>query len=243
MAWSHSSLALPVSSSIIFPSPLPRLYAPFEYVPFPRPILHRQPLAPDLQQHNIGCKVVTSAPLKGTLSDKRSAHLQYIFSVPQCLQFTRGSTIPVSLSIISTDVNILATSPASSSLVVRLDRYISLDPTVYLDALTLYNSWESSPEEMCRAKWLEPVIEEMNNGQPKLTFHGELHVPKDIPPNCEIMNLRLEYTISVYPSKFSGFSPATSLSKAVLSERIEIIAPRPACVLDSLNTAPPEYST
>jgi len=218
-----------------------KLYAPFEYVPLSRPSPRELSVNPSLSpgKETSGWKTLISSPIKGSLSDKRRAHLNCTVSLPQPLQYTRGFTIPVSFTVTSMDTNVLDIIPASSSPILRLDCHTSLDAMISLTALSSFDSWESPPEEVCRATWSERNVEEWN-GQPKLVFNGELRVPEHIPPNCNIINFQLEYAISLYPTKFEGFTPAISLSRPILSERVEI-ATALAYVSHSLNAEPPEY--
>jgi len=216
-----------------------KLYVPFKYAPLSMPSPRSLPTNLSSGQGNPAWKTLIASPIKGLLADGRWAHLQCTVSLPQPLQYTIGFAIPISCTVTSTDTNILDIIPASSSPTLLLNRRTSLDAMVSLTALTTFDSWESSPEEVCRATWSHPVVEE-SNGQLMLVFGGELLVPEHIPPNCNILNFQLEYAISLYPTRFAGFTPAVPLSRSILAERVEV-ATALAYIPHSLYSEPPEY--
>lgn len=227
-----------------------RLVVPFTYTPQARPAqpsilrqiayLENSPLAgPDGDPD--GWR--TSQPVKicGKIFNARSIEVTCTLSIARPLCYTRGTAIPLTMTISSSDSQALdlLSSPIAPS--VRLLRLAEFSPTILSSATKVVGPWEAKPEIVGDAVWwLVPDVSGAAAEETSRCLHGEIKIPEDAPPNCRILNFQLQYAVALFPFKAVAFTPAVLHTSQLHSENVEIVTvhaqgPRPVAYL------PPQY--
>ncbi|KAJ3830104.1 hypothetical protein EV361DRAFT_923544 [Lentinula raphanica] len=212
-----------------------------------------------------GWYTLPSAQIYGTLFKNRVVEVTLKLSLAQPLSYTRGSVIPLSLTLSSTDSQALDLLSSRQALTVRLRRKIISNRA---QNLAEYNaSWtpgvfSTEPViDIADAVWWQHPDSEDTTPSAGITMasdaatiqsktrlyrelEGEILLSRHLKPTFHISHFRVEYSVVVLPFNTTGFVPSTSSQRfhngPILEQRVEIMTrfpqgPRP------ISHSPPEY--
>ncbi|KAJ7592897.1 hypothetical protein C8J56DRAFT_1045349 [Mycena floridula] len=189
--------------------------------------------------------------VRGTIFSSRNIQLSCKLCLATPLAYTRGTAIPLSLSIRSTDRQGLDLLSNPKAIKVKLSRALDLhdqrshhlNSTARGDVKAL-NSWTHTlPKhditDIGLANWWPSEEGAQANDDDERIFSGEILLPKALKPSCAISHLKLYYTVSLMPFEVVGFV-SSATTTPLLEQRVEIVTtfakgPRP------LVYSPPNY--
>ncbi|GBE88581.1 hypothetical protein SCP_1303980 [Sparassis crispa] len=186
-----------------------------------------------------GWKTLPPVKLRGKIFKSIAVEAACTLSLARPLCYTRGTPIPLMLTIESADQQALDLLATRHAIVVRLVQRTSF-------GTTMPGFRETSAEEqplkevrsrsIGRAVWWPPENEvQLPN---RRTLAGEIHIPEAVSPRCHILNFNLDHMVVIEPFQAVGFIP--SEKKPLLRESVEIVTafaegPRPRAYM------PPHY--
>ena len=189
--------------------------------------------------------------LRGRLFDNRIAEVQCTLSVALPLCFTRGTAIPLFISITSHDRQALDLLASPGCIKVQLHRHMR-----YAD-ISSFNSRGGGGGKQPQPKsivtecgsafwWPTKGLNDTYNAQTdwgSKTFAGELRLSKFSLPSCETPYLAITYILSLQPfHQVVGFRPTSEDLNAALIEVPLSIATLPAKGPPARCYSPPSYS-
>lgn len=186
----------------------------------------------------------TAPPVKvqGTVFSIRDVEILCRLSFAKPLCYTRGSVIPLSLSLSSTDTQVLDLLSAKA-ITVRLKRVLKFRVKTAGPDENLYGQWslemKDDVEEMTSAVWW-PSAEGAQTNLNERQFSGEIQLAKGLKPSCAISHLKLFYIVVFLPFEATGFTSANN--GPLLEQTVEVATlyakgPRP------ITYSPPNYAT
>ncbi|KAJ8494406.1 hypothetical protein ONZ45_g13242 [Pleurotus djamor] len=223
------------------------LTTPFGYVPTSRPdvpselrqLAYEQncPSLPGPEADPEGWLSMPTIPVRGMVFNSRHLEARCTIAIAKPLCFTRGSVIPLSLSMDSMDVQALDLLAQSKSIVVCLRRRVK-----YYNTPSPLNrpevSWKETVEDVGRAVWWPSLN---GRGDDFIRYlDGEIKLAKDLKPSCSIAHFSVSYSVDICPFDSPGFS--SSHTERLHSQVVDIATmyargPKPR------SYAPPNYSS
>ncbi|KAJ3987412.1 hypothetical protein F5890DRAFT_1405227 [Lentinula detonsa] len=208
-----------------------------------------------------GWYTLPSAKVHGTLFKNRVIEVTLKLSLAQPLSYTRGSVIPLSLTLSSTDSQALDLLSSDRALAVRLRRKVTSNRAQNLAEFNApWNATQGAVStepiiDIAGAVWWQrPGSTSSNETGINSTMlskvilykelEGEILLSKSLKPTFHISHFGIEYYIVVLPFDTTGFVPSTSAQKIhngpIIEQRVEIMTmfpkgPRP------ISHSPPEY--
>ncbi|KAF8905075.1 hypothetical protein CPB84DRAFT_1845157 [Gymnopilus junonius] len=154
------------------------------------------------------------------------------------LSYTRGSLIPLSLRLESSDQQALDLLSASKAIVLRLRRRIknNWESEHALDPL----SWKDTVEDSQLAVWWPSAEKPDASSIPTRFVNGELHLRSDVKPSSAMANFRIEYSVVLFP--FDSAGAVILHADPLIHQQVDIVTafapgPRPRM------SAPPGYES
>ncbi|KAH8102043.1 hypothetical protein BXZ70DRAFT_999481 [Cristinia sonorae] len=214
---------------------------------------HGHPI-PGPDQDPEGWESLTSVDVGGTVFSTRAVDAKCRLSLAKPLSYTRGTVIPCSLCIECSDAQALDLLSMPQAIDIRLLRHISKVTTEVVSKSTGKSKYavdfEQTAQEIRSAVWWLSYDDSYRR-----VLCGEIHLPKDLKPNCRIgkfdLHVRsipsdcsLSYTVEMFPMKAIAFSSHETTAAALLVQPVEIVTaysagPRPRTYSPSL---PPGYN-
>ncbi|KAJ4494744.1 hypothetical protein C8J55DRAFT_497540 [Lentinula edodes] len=202
-----------------------------------------------------GWYTLPSAKVYGTLFKNRIVEVTLKLSLAQPLSYTRGSVIPLSLTLSSIDSQALDLLSSRQALTVRLRRKVTYKRAQNLAEINApWNSvipTDPTVEFADAVWWQRPGSVNLNETGPMPVktrlyreLEGEILLPKSLKPTFHISHFGIEYYVVMLPFDTTGFVPSTPAQKfhngPILEQRVEIVTmfpkgPRP------ISHSPPEY--
>ncbi|KAJ3785368.1 hypothetical protein GGU10DRAFT_355079 [Lentinula aff. detonsa] len=208
-----------------------------------------------------GWYTLPSAKVNGTLFKNRVIEVTLELSLAQPLSYTRGSVIPLSLTLSSTDSQALDLLSSHRALAVRLRRKVTSNRAQNLAEFNApWNATQGAVStepiiDIAGAVWWQRPGSTSSNETginpttlSKVILHkeleGEILLSKSLKPTFHISHFGIEYSVVVLPFDTTGFVPSTSAQKIyngpIIEQRVEIMTmfpkgPRP------ISHSPPEY--
>ncbi|KAJ7726539.1 hypothetical protein B0H16DRAFT_1592562 [Mycena metata] len=158
-----------------------------------------------------GWETLPAVTVKGTVFNDRAIEVQCVLSLSKPLSYTRGSSIPCSITYLCRDPQALNLLCTPRSIDVRLQRQVN-----YHTSLSRTGSWagEAAPfrsasenEDSGRAVWWQ-VDNGPRHGEFVKTFHGEIWLAKTLKPTSAISHFAVTYFVVAMPFEVTGFSSA-----------------------------------
>ncbi|KAF8908137.1 hypothetical protein CPB84DRAFT_1822211 [Gymnopilus junonius] len=191
------------------------LSAPFAFIPLttppPLPPLRRlayqegTPLLgpkvdPDGWHHN------DSVQIQGVLFNNQSAKVECKLFLSKPLSYTRGSIIPLCMTLESDDKHALDLLSAPKSIAVRVRRRIRYAPTP--QKLFEASNWRDEVDHSQRAVWWPATNSAGEVSQERFRIlNGELHLKPIMTPTSTMGMYKLEYSVVLLPFDSPGFKP------------------------------------
>ncbi|KAJ4477342.1 hypothetical protein J3R30DRAFT_3290821 [Lentinula aciculospora] len=208
-----------------------------------------------------GWYTLPSTKVYGTLFKNRVVEVTLNLSLAQPLSYTRGSVIPVSLTLSSTDSQALDLLSSRQSLTVRLRRKVTSNSAqTFAELNAPWNATQGAiltepTVEIADAVWWqrpgsvninETIMNSTMQSKTRLyrEMEGEILLPKNLKPTFRISHFGIEYSVVLLPFDTTGFAPSTPAAKfyngPILEQRVEIVTmfprgPRP------ISHSPPGY--
>ncbi|KAH8100788.1 hypothetical protein BXZ70DRAFT_1064411 [Cristinia sonorae] len=244
-----------------------RLTADFVYTPLLRPAqpsilrqiacLENQPLiGPDGDPD--GWRCLRPLTLRGKIFNARSIEATCVkvayqvslflfnakLSIARPVCYTRGTTIPLVLSISSSDTQALDLLSLPSAPTCQLMRHATF--SMHVDSTSLEvissNSREWFPEVIGTAVWRQ-AFEDTGNSPHRRILHGDIVIPADTPPSCNIVNFHLQYTITLVDIKAVAFTPSAESRRTPMHSELVPIVTVPAPGPLEASSLPPMYES
>lgn len=204
-----------------------------------------------------GWHALAPAKISGTLFTTRQVSIECVLSISKPLSFTRGTVIPLSVLLTSSDELALDLLCAPGALNIRLFRHVCHEPSVTakVRAGRFEISGRSRPPGSGRSQSMAGVdFKVVTSPVGPATFwssldaaeeegrrrlDGEVQLPLDLKPTTTLGHLEVWYTIMLHSPEAPGFVPDDTLS--LLATPIEITTaygtgPRPTAM------TPPGYN-
>ncbi|KAK7690954.1 hypothetical protein QCA50_006057 [Cerrena zonata] len=231
-----------------------RLVVPFIYTPQARPAqasvlrqiayLDSSPLiGPEGDPE--GWRTLAPTKISGQIFNTRPVDITYTLSIARPLCYTRGTVIPLIMTVSTSDLQALDLLSAPPALCVRLARSAEFASSILSAAIKVVGPWQTSPEFIADAAWW-PILDyggssSASEDVSSKTLHGEIRIPEDASPSCLILNFQLQYSVGMFPPKAVAFTPACSPDTLLLNQQVEVVTlhaqgPRPVAYL------PPQYN-
>ncbi|KAJ8494403.1 hypothetical protein ONZ45_g13241 [Pleurotus djamor] len=151
--------------------------------------------------------------MRGTVFGKRAAEVYCMLSLAKPLCYTRGTAIPCCMELCSSDIQALDLLSSPNAIVVRLRRRVAYrDPNLSLASkMEVGISTSDSITDSESAVWW-PSVEgaAVIGDSPRRLLSGEVHLQKNLKPTTAIGNFCIEYSIALFPSDASAFTPLGS---------------------------------
>ncbi|KAI9057333.1 hypothetical protein FKP32DRAFT_1615457 [Trametes sanguinea] len=225
-----------------------KLTVPITYIPLARPCrptisrqlaYHESTPLPGPDKDTEGWKIIPRTLIQGVLFKTVTVVAEYTLYISRPLSYTRGGPIHLLLSIQSVNQQLLdLINPHSIQL--QLVQRITFGTPSQETRFSKRLSAQTTVKCIVRATaswWKAPCtgVSEMTR-----TFAGELLVPEDLVPACQILHYGHEYELCLYPFRAIGFTPSAPMTAALVSEPVNIVTafaqgPRP------LSYIPPRY--
>ncbi|KAL4249714.1 hypothetical protein ABKN59_006124 [Abortiporus biennis] len=188
--------------------------------------------------------------IRGTIFNSRNVEAICTLSLAKPLSYTRGSFIPLHLSIQCSDMQALNLLSTPRSIDIKLRRILSmtadshgLHPAFTVDSVD-YQNMASDIETA--AWWPSAFGAEDNgdlvnyNGTSRRMLDGEIRLPVGLYPSSQLLSFAISYVVIFYPMTAVAFSPEKTQNKTITSEAVNIVTaflpgPRPK------SYAPPSY--
>ncbi|KAI0950800.1 hypothetical protein AcW1_008009 [Taiwanofungus camphoratus] len=186
-----------------------------------------------------GWKVLSPAKVTGTLFDSRQVELQCTLAIATPLSYSRGSPIPLFLTITSADeqaVDLLATP---TSIKVNLIRARVLGVHATDEDIGTAQSDHVFRETVGLA-YFWPLVDGATQAGVR-TLQGELDLKASLKPNFVFPKFTLRYDLALQPLHAPGFTPASSDSEPLLTEQVTITTANAAGIIPR-SYAPPGYA-
>ncbi|KAJ7067134.1 hypothetical protein C8F01DRAFT_980387 [Mycena amicta] len=184
----------------------------------------------------VGWSASSTTVVRGSVFKTRQAAIHCMLSLANPLSYTRGTIIPIRLTLESTDGQALDILSAPTAPVVTLRRCVRYQNLATSSKRAA--DWVDSVEDICRAA-LWPSANGIDAAYSRC-LEGEIKLPKDLASSSSIGLFTVSYTIALSSFEATGFIPATS--ETILTEPVTIAtthardSPRP------LEYAPPSYA-
>ncbi|KAJ7244041.1 hypothetical protein C8J57DRAFT_1365286 [Mycena rebaudengoi] len=171
--------------------------------------------------------------LIGTVFNNRTVEVQCLLSLAKPLSYTRGSTIPCSMTYFCRDsqaLNLICT-PASTN--VRLRRHINCQtlplghPSKHFFRQPKHHyttSGNSHSQENGKAVWWPAKEGPPSHNSRK--FEGEIQLAKQLKPTSVISHFSLRYFVEMLPPEVTGFSPSNKQPLIEQEVQIATILPK-----------------
>ncbi|KAF5321357.1 hypothetical protein D9619_000548 [Psilocybe cf. subviscida] len=189
------------------------------------------------------------AAVRGKLHN-RSAKLICNLAIANPQSYTRGTVIPVNMSIESSDVQALDVLAAPKALSVRLTRRIAYfedgaganrGPTVSVAqgrqkvvvvsslAPDTHNPTRRLVEQMTEMEkavwWINVDVAEQEPHKRRL--EGEIHLDRDMPTSCDFPLFHISYAVELFPFESSAWVCSKSSVSSVGNRTPETVVPKP----------------
>ncbi|KZT67457.1 hypothetical protein DAEQUDRAFT_713475 [Daedalea quercina L-15889] len=185
-----------------------------------------------------GWQISPSANITGTLFDARQVEVRYTLAVARPLTHSRGSPIPLSVTVISEDEQALSLLSAPASIRLCLIRFRVLGPNAMFEDTEAARSDQIFQETVGTA-YFWPSDASMSGGSSR-TLWGELLVKSDSKPSFVCPGFSLGYTVSLFPAQAAGFVPKVQSNEPLATQKISVTTTGPAGV-SIRSHAPPGY--
>ncbi|TCD64993.1 hypothetical protein EIP91_003360 [Steccherinum ochraceum] len=202
---------------------------------------HNHPVpGPDLDP--AGWIAMESIAVRGSIFNARAVDAVCTLSLAKPLMYTRGTVIPCSITIDCTDTQALDLLSMPQAVDVRLLRHISKAPADLSAGAagpsTYGVEFEKTTVEIKTATWW-PTSDIPH----RRVLSGEIHLPKDLKPNCRVGKFNLYYTVEMFSLRAVTFSPYDTTTNALQVQPVDIATayasgPRPRIYSPS---PPPGY--
>jgi len=176
--------------------------------------------------------------IQAKVFNTRTAKVGCTLFLAKPLSYTRGSLIPLSLRLESSDQQALDLLSASKAIVLRLRRRIknNWESEHALDPL----SWKDTLEDSQLAVWWPSAEKPDVSSIPTRFVNGELHLRFDIKPSSAMANFRIEYSVVLFP--FDSPGAVILQTDPLIQQQVDIVTtfapgPRPRM------SAPPGYES
>ncbi|RPD60021.1 hypothetical protein L226DRAFT_486562 [Lentinus tigrinus ALCF2SS1-7] len=229
-----------------------KLVVPFKYVPLARPgastilrqLAYQQNspvVGPDGDPG--GWKTLEPAMVDGILFKTMFVTAKCLLSISRPLTYTRGGLVHLVLSIEASNKQFLDLITPDSLHVALIQRITFGDPpettrfSRRLAAQTTMKCYDRG-----NASWWHAPLDAAHASTSAKVFAGEIAVPEDLTPGCQILHYGHEYEVVLYPLTPVGFTPNAPPTEALVSEVVTIVTafaqgPRPS------SHVPPEYGS
>ncbi|KAL4249707.1 hypothetical protein ABKN59_006108 [Abortiporus biennis] len=155
--------------------------------------------------------------IRGTVFSSRNVEVAIVLSMAKPLSYTRGSVIPLCVTIMSDDTQALDLLARPGAIDVRLHRTVHLDEGSYFDPTFSFAGIGS--DNICRdeahAEWWsldnQPQAEILQRGnlgsRGKRILEGEIQLSPNLFPSCRLAHsdFGIYYSINVYPMTATAF--------------------------------------
>ncbi|TRM64222.1 hypothetical protein BD626DRAFT_249145 [Schizophyllum amplum] len=162
-----------------------------------------------------GWVTLAAGIIKGKVFKARKVELQCTLSLAKPLAYTRGSAMPVSITILSRDAQALDLLAAPAALSLRLRRRVRYWAAP--SARPREVAWSEATEDVASATWW-PDTTPAPGGVRRLA--GEISLPRDLTPTGGVHTFSVSYAVVLFPFDAAGF--VAKRPDAVLSEAVEI---------------------
>lgn len=183
-----------------------------------------------------GWKTLRPVSSRGLMFKSRPVEARCTLALAKPLCYTRGSVLPVHITIEGREPAVLDVLANPSSISVKLRRRVR-----FFKAATSTRkevSWNESVEDVGTAVWWIPSPHEACRSD-AYTRHleGEIPLTKDLRPSCEIAHFSVSYSVVLCPFRAANYSSdgATMVSEPVEIATMYAKGPRPNAY------APPAY--
>ncbi|EPT01663.1 hypothetical protein FOMPIDRAFT_1085269, partial [Fomitopsis schrenkii] len=186
-----------------------------------------------------GWQVCPPTHLHGTLFDNRQVDVEYTLAVARPLTHARGSPIPLSVTVISSDGQALDLLSTPASMRAHLIRFRTVGSNVALSGARA-RSDQVMQERVGTAYFWSPDAGSASVSGSR-TVQGELFVRPDSKPSFVCPGFSLGYTIDLLPPQAAGFVPKMRTNDALVTQGIIVTtAGTPGVKIPS--HAPPGYA-
>ncbi|KAM5535990.1 hypothetical protein V8D89_010430, partial [Ganoderma adspersum] len=203
-----------------------KLSVPFTYVPLARPspptilrqLAYQQDteiVGPDGDPE--GWKTFNPMKVEGVLFKKMSVEALYL----HWLTYARGAPIHLMMRIGSNNEQLLDLLTPQSMRLALVERTTFGDDNRPRFSRRLSAQVTMKSQIRATAKWWR--FSTSNPTPSTRTFAGELLVPEDLPPACQILHYGHEYELAFTSLSAVGFTPAAPSKNAFLTEPINIV--------------------
>jgi len=200
--------------------------APFNYIPVIRP-----PTLPPLRRLAYeegtpllgpkvdpdGWNLQNSVQIEGMFFNDHFASVECRLFLAKPLTYTRGSFIPLFITLESDDKQVLELLSAPKAIAVRVRRHIRWNPEAHRPLES--KNWRTQVEHSQRAVWW-PATDYSGEDPPERLrmLNGELHLKPAMEPTFEIGNFKIDYSVVLFQFVAPGL-PASKLASEVLLDQ------------------------
>ncbi|KAJ7285202.1 hypothetical protein C8J57DRAFT_1290710 [Mycena rebaudengoi] len=165
--------------------------------------------------------------VRGTVFSSRNAEATCNLSLAIPLCYTRGSPIPCSLTIFSNDSQALDLLSSPRAVEVHLRRRVRpCTPASKRSGMFDANADLSVDpvEDIAAASWwpTQDHAQGTQHGVRRRRLEGEIQLPANLKPSCQIAHFAVEYTVEVLPFKAIAFVSVDDTGQPLLSQRVEV---------------------
>ncbi|KAL4249716.1 hypothetical protein ABKN59_006122 [Abortiporus biennis] len=169
--------------------------------------------------------------LRGTAFNSRNTEAELVLSLAKPLSYTRGSIIPLHLTITSSDIQALDLLAHPRAIDIRLRRTVLLDENSYHDPIFSFVGIGSDniSRDEAHAAWWPPLAhsndhDEGDNAQrvnvgngEKRVLDGEIRLDSNLFPSCRMGDFGIFYAIHIHPSSAVAFKLNVSVTSSPAS--------------------------
>jgi hypothetical protein len=155
-----------------------------------------------------GWHTLPPLPITGKIFNSYSVLVDLELSLAKPLSYTRGTVIPLFLTLSSQDTQTLDLLSSRRAINVRLRRTIKIGGAVFGDA----------GDFMEDAVWWPASDSERHTRR----LNGEIKLAKDLQPSTCIAHFAVDYSVVICPFQATGFSCHDPSEEPLLAESVEI---------------------
>ncbi|KAF9453506.1 hypothetical protein P691DRAFT_755560 [Macrolepiota fuliginosa MF-IS2] len=163
-----------------------------------------------------GWKILRPVLCRGAMSKSRRVDARCTLGIAQPLCFTRGTVIPLCLTIEGADAAALDVLSKPSSIVVSLRRRVRFYNKVSYGRSDV--AWNETVEDIGTASWWPSQT--MQSATYARQLEGEIRLPKDMRPSSDMGHFSIAYSVALNPFKAAGFQ--TDSDTTLVCEPVEI---------------------
>ncbi|KAL1740179.1 hypothetical protein HDZ31DRAFT_85558 [Schizophyllum fasciatum] len=169
-----------------------------------------------------GWSTMLPAIIKGKVFKARKVEIQCTLSLANPLAYTRGTALPVALTLRSPDAQALDLLAVPSAIRLRLRRRVRYWAPPASRPREV--AWSEALTDLASATWWPGAAP--TNGRGIRHLAGEVLLPRDLAPTGGVHTFSVSYSVVLLPFEAPGFA-AKRPDETVISESVEITTKHP----------------